>query len=105
VSHFRGEIPAGCRQFLRRGDLSPQEVAETLSAIVLMDRLSPAAALDELLRARMAAARALLEPPKADAAAADEAAVDQALHRLVDVVVATVKDVQARPVRQPPRSA
>jgi hypothetical protein len=95
VSHFRTQILSRARAELLRtpaGESAPpaeeeEAVAATLAAILLLDRLAPAAVLDELLRARTAGARAALE--EADVPVADR------LRRAYAVVATTLRHIRA----------
>ena len=91
MSHFRAQILSGARQHLRT-QADDGAVADTLAAIVLLDRLMPAAALDELLRARQAAACAAAE---AAPTAGEPAAVAARLDRVAQIVDGTLRQVQA----------
>lgn len=98
VSHFRNEIISGSKQFLHNANLSAQEVAETIAVIVLIERLSSAAALDEFLRARLAAAKAVIDTSKAEAAdpSSDDAIVaKRTFVKLIDTVQLTLTDIKS----------
>ena len=91
MSHFRAQILSGARQHLRT-HADDGAVADTLAAILLLDRLMPAAALDELLRARQAAACVAAE---AAPTTGGSAAVAARLDRVAQIVDGTLRQVQA----------
>ena len=92
VSHFRAQILSGARQHLRATtNVADADVAATLCAITLLDRLPLATALDELLRARDAACRAVLDEPGVEADGA--AGVVDRLIRLSLMVDTTLRHV------------